>query len=198
MGRHRPYDMDRRHDECAAMLPNIREHGFTLIELMVTIAVLAIIVTLAAPSFQATIENNRLTSQANELVTALALARSEAVRRNTPVTVCPGSCALGQGWADGWRVFAEPAGSDRNSANVAVGAELLRVSPALVNPLRFDNAAGLPVLLRFLPDGRVSDRGGAQVFPVEFDLSSPACTSNSARRIEITRLGRAVAIRRDC
>jgi len=180
------------------MLPTNRNHGFTLIELMVSIAVLAIIAALAAPSFRAIIENNRLTSQANELVTALAFARSEAVRRRTPVTVCPGSCALGQAWTDGWSVFAEPAGADTNSANVHAGAELLRVSPALVNPLRFDNAADLPVLLRFLPDGRVSARGGAQVFPVAFSLSSPACSSNSARRIEVTRLGRANAIRQDC
>jgi prepilin-type N-terminal cleavage/methylation domain-containing protein len=53
--------------------------GFTLMELMVTIAIAAILVGTAIPSFTSTITNNRLTTSANELVTALNLARSEAV-----------------------------------------------------------------------------------------------------------------------
>lgn len=65
--------------------------GFTLIELMVTIAVLAITLTIAAPSFQGLINSNRLVSQSNELVASLQLARSEAIRRNAKVEVCASS-----------------------------------------------------------------------------------------------------------
>ncbi|KAF1709464.1 pre-pilin like leader sequence [Pseudoxanthomonas kalamensis DSM 18571] len=71
------------------MISHIRQNdGFTLIELMVTVAVLAILVTLAVPSFTSLINSNRLTGQANSLVADLQLARSEAIRRNRTITVC--------------------------------------------------------------------------------------------------------------
>ena len=61
--------------------------GFTLLELMVAIAVLAILATVGVPSFQDLIQNNRVTTQTNELVTALNLARTEAVKRGRNVEV---------------------------------------------------------------------------------------------------------------
>lgn len=62
--------------------------GFSLVELMVTIAVLAIIMAIAAPSFVSLYNSNRLTSQANEIIVGLQEARSDALRRNAAVTVC--------------------------------------------------------------------------------------------------------------
>ena len=62
--------------------------GFTLLELMITIAVLAIIVALAVPSFTSLLNSNRLSTGANNVVAGLQVARMEAVRRNTPVTFC--------------------------------------------------------------------------------------------------------------
>jgi type IV fimbrial biogenesis protein FimT len=63
--------------------------GFTLIEMMVAIAVLAIMVAIALPSFSQLLATNRLTAQANELVASLQVARSEAIRRNARVVLCP-------------------------------------------------------------------------------------------------------------
>lgn len=68
-----------------------RGAGFTLIELMVAIAVLAITLALAVPSFGALINSNRLVGQSNELVASLQLARSEAIRRNARVALCASS-----------------------------------------------------------------------------------------------------------
>lgn len=66
-----------------------REAGFTLIELMVSIAVLAIIVTIAVPSFRDTINSNRLTGAVNEGAALLQTAKNEAIRRNRAAVVCP-------------------------------------------------------------------------------------------------------------
>ncbi|WP_222564080.1 GspH/FimT family pseudopilin [Novilysobacter antarcticus] len=67
-----------------------RSKGFTLIELMVTIAVAAILLAIATPSFTSLINSSRLTSSANEMVATLQTARMEAVRRNTRINVCAG------------------------------------------------------------------------------------------------------------
>lgn len=83
-----------------------RSGGFSLVELMITIAVLAVIIAISAPSFTGVFNNNRLTARANELVASLQSARSEALRRNAPVIVCRSedgaACAGAAGNWDQW------------------------------------------------------------------------------------------------
>ena len=82
-----------------------RSGGFSLLELMITVAVAAILMALAVPSFTSLINNNRLTSGSNALVTAMHHARSEAVRRNARVTLCAsadGATCAGTGNWQGW------------------------------------------------------------------------------------------------
>lgn len=74
--------------------------GFTLLELMVTVAVAAILATLAAPSFRQYILNQRIKSASSDLVSALSLARSEAITRNCNVNVVQ----AGGTWMGGWAV----------------------------------------------------------------------------------------------
>ena len=62
--------------------------GFTLIELMVAIAVAAILITLATPSFRLLIQNNRISGAANDFVSVFNLARAEAIKRGAVVFVC--------------------------------------------------------------------------------------------------------------
>lgn len=92
---------------------NNRENGFTLIELLVTLSVAAILLAVAVPNFIAFVQNSRLASQANDLVTMLNYARSEAVKRNQRITVCSRatntSCA-DTTWDDGLLVFADANG----------------------------------------------------------------------------------------
>lgn len=76
--------------------------GFTLVELMITIAVLAVLAALAAPSFAGLIERNRLAGAANEVVSALQTARMEAIRRGSSVVLCPsadGAVCSGDDWS---------------------------------------------------------------------------------------------------
>lgn len=78
-----------------------RPAGFTLLELVITVAVLAIALGIAIPSFQGITHRNRLTSVANEVVAAMQLTRMEAIRRNERVVMCPstdGSTCSGANW----------------------------------------------------------------------------------------------------
>ena len=74
----------------------------TLIELMIGLALMAIVLTIGVPSFSELMRSNRLTTQANEILGALALARSEAVKRATPVSIT--TTSGDSDWKDGWTV----------------------------------------------------------------------------------------------
>lgn len=83
-----------------------RLHGFTLIELMMTVLVGAVLLGIAVPAFRTFVQNTRLTSEANALVYSLALARDEAVKRDSAVEVCASAngTSCGGTWNLGWIV----------------------------------------------------------------------------------------------
>ena len=82
--------------------------GFTLIELIVTIAIVAILATLAVPSFNSIALSSKLNSLASSFVSSAQLARSEAIKRNAQVTLCASSdgTTCSGAWKDGWVVLA--------------------------------------------------------------------------------------------
>ena len=108
-----------------------RQRGFTLIELIVTLSIAAILLTVAVPNFITFVQNNRLASQANDFVTMLNYARSEAVKRNQTITVCSSttgtSCAGSATWDSGLLVFADSSGD----GVVDVGEDILQVRQAM-------------------------------------------------------------------
>src|SRR6056297_2046627 len=83
--------------------------GFTLIEVMVVLVVLAVLLSVGAPSFTTLIRDNRLVSAVYDLRGALSTARSEALAQRAFVTVCPSSdgATCSGTWADGYIVFVD-------------------------------------------------------------------------------------------
>jgi type IV fimbrial biogenesis protein FimT len=81
-------------------MPRKKVTGFTLIELMVTLSVAAILAALATPSFKNLIRSTTLTTISNQLVAAMATARSESIKLGVPVSIN----AINGDWSDGWEV----------------------------------------------------------------------------------------------
>lgn len=134
-----------------------QELGFTLMEVLVTVAVLSIVVSLALPSFRVTLQNNRRAAALNDFVVTLSHARGLAVARRVPVTVCRSNayaattptCAAGSGWEDGWLTFLDVNGDgtfDSATDSVERRHEALpsditfRGNTKVVNRVTFNNA----------------------------------------------------------
>lgn len=166
-----------------------RLRGFTLIELMITLALAAIILTLGVPSFRDIILNNRAATQSNELVTAMNVARSEAVRRGARVSVCPSNdqatCTGGTDWAIGWIVFLDGAANDL-AAPVVVG-QPIRVWAPIAGGATLTG----PLNVRYRPLGDV-------VAPGVLQHRRPGCSGDQGRNIVVNAAGQARVERVAC
>jgi type IV fimbrial biogenesis protein FimT len=148
------------------------QSGFTLVELMVVIAVLAILATIAIPGFQGIVAQNRATSAANELQATLQFARSAAIAQSRQVTVRP---TAGGDWGGGWVV-----------ETVESPVVVLRESPALRPSVSLDGVA----VLRFSSTGTLP---GGQA-PTEFVLEVES-GPGASRTICVTLGGNSKVIR---
>jgi type IV fimbrial biogenesis protein FimT len=96
----------------------MKHSGVTLMEMVVVLAIISILFAIAVPGYAYLASTNRIAAATNDLVTSLQLARSEAIRRATRVTVCKSdsatygapSCNTGAAWQDGWIVFVDGGG----------------------------------------------------------------------------------------
>lgn len=155
------------------------QHGFSLVELMIAVALLGIVVSLAIPNFRIWIQNTHIRTAAESIQNGLQVARAEAVKRNTPVQFTLG---LNSGWSvgcsipvpdnDGDGIDDCPAVIQSRSFNEGSSADITVITvPAASNIVEFDNF------------GRVS------LLPVPFtqvDLNSATLAELDSRNLRVT------------
>jgi type IV fimbrial biogenesis protein FimT len=124
--------MHSRHTQTAgaddvARIHGAQARGFTLIEMLMTMAIAAILLTIGIPSFRYVTNSNRIAGELNGLLGDLQFARAEAIKEGRTVTVCVSNdganCANSTTWQSGWIVFSDPT----NVGVVDAGETLLRV-----------------------------------------------------------------------
>ena len=116
--------------------------GFTLLELLITLSILAILVGVGMPSVVSLSQNNTLVSQTNNVVGTIRFARREAVKRNTDVVICQSSdgmtCTNGADWTKGWIVFSDlndngvfDAPANANAIDFRLDDQLIRIQDGM-------------------------------------------------------------------
>lgn len=114
--------------------PN-RLRGFSLLELMIVITVMAILLAIAVPSFREVMQRSQVSSASNELLASISYARTEAITRGQIVSMCPSTdsstCVAGSTLETGWMIYTYPAGAASANTNYdATKAILLRAITA--------------------------------------------------------------------
>lgn len=189
-----------------------RNLGFSLVELMVTLAVVAIVLVVGVPSFQGMMRNNRVITHTNDFLSSLNLARSEAIKRGVGwrVVMCPGNPTAGcsgTAWGGGWIVFVDAdadgdgdilddaATNDNGQWNA--GEQILRVHERLDGNDTLTGNASVNTYISFQFDGstRIAGSDNFQAGTLTFSL----CNTNHQRNtIVINSVGRANVTPQSC
>lgn len=161
----------------------MKSQGFTLIELIITVAIAAIVMAVGIPTFQDTIRESRLTTSNNQFIGALNLARSEAIKRGSRITLCPSqgaNCDSG-GYDQGWIVF-----NDRNSnATVDAGEAIVRVFEKMPEGMTLTGNGNVDTYISYAADGASRLNSGA------FQAGTlTLCKDSSGRQIVLSSPGR--------
>lgn len=131
-----------------------RDAGFTLVEMAVSLSIMAILAGIALPSMASFIEHQRTSAAINSLLTHMALARVAAITHNRRAVLCPSmdgsQCVVGTDWSGGWMLFMDDDGNRKPDAS----EEIMRMDlEPTSRHLRVVSTTGRQQL-RYLPDGR--------------------------------------------
>lgn len=146
---------------------NARRAGFTLIEMMIVLVIAAILLAVGVPSFRSLIQNQRITSTANELFAAVNLTRSEALQRGVQVRLVPAD-AIGSDWTQGWLVFVDDNDDKRPSSGETV---IFRHGPVAAGIGITSNIGTAPFFVGFTATGNLkmpaNQKGGTMTFTLD-------------------------------
>lgn len=161
--------------------------GFTLVEMIVALVLIALLLVMAVPRITLQVSNGRLITQTQQIHGALLTARAEAIRQSRPVMVCGSEDLLHcskDNWSQGWIIFVD----DANETTALAGEilQLFHSQPAI-------EATG-PEIIRFLPSGFLD----LNQEPVAITLKQPNCRRPDGRRINVYPGGRAEINVLDC
>ncbi len=172
-----------------------KSRGFTLVELMIVIAIVAILTTLAAPSFKQLIQSNTMSGAVNTFLGDMRFARSEAIRRGGGVVMCRSAnpeavnavCGTGSttGWESGWIIFQDnnSNGARNFSTNPLVDDTLLRAQGPITS-ISSIAEPGAATVFRFAGTGRLTLSAATSI---QFG-STPQYT-NEVQRVVCVNLG---------
>jgi len=166
--------------------------AFTLIELLVALTVLGILVGFAVPTFREFTRNNRITAVHNDLTTAFTVARSEALKRSVPVSICAStdgeSCATNTDWVSGWVVFTDAAGvaGQVDAPDQVLQSWTTGASADLVIDTDQD-------FIQYAPSGTVLPDTTST-----FGVFAEGCAGHHGRRLDVMPSGSLTATRQDC
>ena len=154
------YRISRSQFRTARSLPQPTSGGFTLVEMLVALAVAAVLLAVAIPSFAAISRFTTLSSASNVFLSGLYLARNEAIKRNSRVVLCKSAdgnmCTASGGWEQGWIVF-----HDANNNGTREDAEaIIRREATLTTSLRLTGNMHVARYVSFAPTGGTRLLGG--------------------------------------
>jgi type IV fimbrial biogenesis protein FimT len=155
-----------------------RSRGFTLIELMVTLTILAIMMGIAVPSFRTFVENQKVKTASFELMTSVMIARSEAIKRNATATLTP---TASESWASGWSVAAGTTTVHSQSTMDAV----------TITQMDADKAEIAPTAITFGASGRPTGlpSGSRAYFKIASSADAVKCVKLDASGVPATANG---------
>jgi len=157
--------------------------GFTLVELMVTIAIVAILLAVGLPSFQSSLRSNRVATTTNEMLASLALARTEAIRSAQASQVCAkDGAACGADWNQGWLVMTDMDGDGTFETLV----KAIDAHPNLLVTMELNGAANGAVT--FDRRGRTTDATGTDRL-VEISPDASDALDAHRRCLDISAIG---------